>query len=106
MITLSENARKELDAYFNDKEKMGVRVFLATGGCSGSRLALALDEATAEDDVFQDGGYDLLIEKELSKLTGDVSVDMGYMGFIVESELVVPGVGEGGCSSCGGGCGH
>ena len=106
MISLSENARKELDAYFADKEKSSVRVFLATGGCSGARLALALDEATADDEVFQNNGYDLCIEKDLYKQTGNVSIDMSYMGFMVESELEVPGVGMGGgCSSCGGGCG-
>ena len=106
MITLSENARKELDAYFADKEKAGVRVFLATGGCSGPRLALALDESTADDEVFENNGYTLCIEKDLYKQTGKVSIDMSYMGFVVESELDVPGVGEGGgCASCGGGCG-
>ncbi len=105
MITLSENARKELDAYFADKEKMGVRVFLASGGCSGPRLALALDDATDEDEVFEDGGYKLLVDKELYKQTGNIAVDMSYMGFVVDSELQVPGVGLGGCASCGGGCG-
>lgn len=29
MITLSENARKELEAYFADKERQSIRVFLA-----------------------------------------------------------------------------
>ena len=105
MITLSENARKELDAYFADKEKMGVRVFLAAGGCSGPRLALALDDATDQDEVFEDGGYTLLVDKELYTQTGNIAVDMGYMGFTVDSELELPGVGLGGCASCGGGCG-
>lgn len=35
MITLSENARKELEAYFADKERQTIRVYLAPGGCSG-----------------------------------------------------------------------
>lgn len=105
MITLSENARKELDAYFADKEKMGVRVFLAQGGCSGPRLALALDDATDSDEVFDDNGYKLLIEKDLYEQTGNVAVDMSYMGFTVDTEKEVPGVGMGGCASCGGGCG-
>lgn len=105
MITLSENARKELDAYFTDKEKMGVRVFLAQGGCSGPRLALALDDATDGDAVFEDSGYKLLIEKDLFEQTGNVAVDMSYMGFTVDTEKEVAGVGMGGCASCGGGCG-
>ena len=105
MITLSENARKELDVYFDGKEKAGMRVFLATGGCSGARLALALDEPTADDEVFENSGYTLCIEKDLYKQSGDVSIDMSYMGFIVEPSLEIPGLGMGGCGSCGGGCG-
>jgi Fe-S cluster assembly iron-binding protein IscA len=105
MITLSETARKELDAYFADKDKAGVRVFLATGGCSGARLALALDEPTADDAVFENSGYTLCIGKDLYEQSGDISIDMSYMGFVVESALDIPGIGAGGCASCGGGCG-
>ena len=32
MIKLSENAKKELDAFFATKEKSTIRVFLAPGG--------------------------------------------------------------------------
>lgn len=32
MINLSEAARKELEAFFTDKPKSGVRIFLAPGG--------------------------------------------------------------------------
>ena len=105
MITLSDNARKELDAYFSDREKAGVRVFLAMGGCSGARLALALDEPTDDDAVFENSGYTLCIDKELFEQSGDISIDMGYMGFVVESALAISGLGTGGCASCGGGCG-
>jgi Fe-S cluster assembly iron-binding protein IscA len=104
MITLSETARNELDAYFADKEKAGVRVFLTTGGCSGARLALALDEPSADDAVFENGGYTLCIEKDLYTQSGDISIDMSYMGFVVESALEIPGIGVGGCDACGGGC--
>ena len=34
MIVLSENARKELEAYFADKERQTIRVYLAPGGSS------------------------------------------------------------------------
>ena len=53
MITLSENARKELEAYFADKERQTIRVYLAPGGCSGPRLVLALDEPGDEDARFE-----------------------------------------------------
>ena len=32
MFTLTDNAHKELEAYFADKEKSGVRIYLAPGG--------------------------------------------------------------------------
>ena len=32
MLTVSEEARKELEAYFDGKEKKTIRVFLAPGG--------------------------------------------------------------------------
>jgi Fe-S cluster assembly iron-binding protein IscA len=32
MFELTENARKELDAYFADKQKNPIRVYLAPGG--------------------------------------------------------------------------
>ncbi len=32
MVTLTENAIKELDAYFADKPKSSIRVYLAPGG--------------------------------------------------------------------------
>ena len=32
MLQVSENAKKELDAYFADKEKTPVRIYLAPGG--------------------------------------------------------------------------
>lgn len=32
MINLSENARKELEAFFADKPKTGIRVYMAPGG--------------------------------------------------------------------------
>ena len=32
MIKQTENARKELEAFFADKPKSGIRVYLAAGG--------------------------------------------------------------------------
>lgn len=32
MVTLSETAKTQLDAYFADKEKSPIRVYLSSGG--------------------------------------------------------------------------
>ena len=65
MIVLSENARKELEAYFADKERQTIRVYLAPGGCSGPRLVLALDEPGDEDARFEQDGFAFCINNEL-----------------------------------------
>lgn len=65
MIKLSDSAKKELDAYFEGKDKGTIRVFLAPGGCSGPRLALALDDAGDEDEKEEVAGYTFCINKDL-----------------------------------------
>ena len=76
MISLTEEARKELEAYFEGKEKTPIRVYLAPGGCSGPRLALALDEPGEDDETSEDNGLTLCINKELAEKVGAVTVGM------------------------------
>lgn len=104
MIQASDNAIKELRAYFSGKEVSPVRVFLAPGGCSGPKLALALDEARDTDEVFDVEEFTFVMEKDLHEEAQPVSIDMSHMGFVIESSLQLGGsCGSGGCSS--GGCG-
>ena len=105
MISVTEDARKELEAYFAGKEKTPVRVYLAPGGCSGPRLALALDEPGEDDETSEDNGLTFCINKELAEKVGAVSITLTNMGFVVESEIPLPSGGHGGCSSCCCGCG-
>ncbi len=106
MITVTEEARKELEAYFEGKEKSPIRVYLAPGGCSGPRLALALDEPGDDDEKTEDNGLTFCINKELAEKVGAVSISLTHMGFVVEPEIPLPSAGgNGGCSSCCGSCG-
>lgn len=100
MLTVSESALKELDEFFKDKEKSPIRIYLAPGGCSGPRLGLALDKPGDDDESFEQGGNTFCISKELAALTGDISIDLSYMGFVIDSANPVGG-GGGGCSGCG-----
>jgi Fe-S cluster assembly iron-binding protein IscA len=102
MFEITEEACKELDAYFDGKEKSPIRVYLA-GGCSGPRLALALDDPTDTDKVFDEKGYSFIINDDLFTAAKKIKVDFTYIGFSVDSEM--PMSGGGGCASCGGGCG-
>jgi len=111
MISMSDAAKAQLDAYFEGKDKSPIRVFLS-GGCCGPRLSLALDEARDGDQTFEAGGYTLLAEKTLLEASGAVSIDMNEYGFTVESENPLGeggscgsgGCGSGGCGSGGCGC--
>lgn len=102
MLTVSESAHRELEAYFVDKEKSPIRVFLAPGGCSGPRLALALDGPTDKDRVFEENGMTFSIDSSLLDQTGPITIDLTSMGFSVDSANPVGG--GGGCASCSG-CG-
>ena len=103
MFEITEAACKELDAYFDGKEKSPIRVYLAPGGCSGPRLALALDAPTDTDKVFDENGYSFCVNNELLVAAKAIKIDFTYMGFSVESEVSLGG-GGGGCSGCSGGC--
>jgi len=102
MVELTDSARKELDSYFAENEKAPVRVFLHPGGCSGPALALALDEPTDNDEVFDLDGLTVIVEKKLHANAEPITIDMGEMGFNIKSSLQLPQ--GGGCASCGGGC--
>ena len=98
MIELTDAASKELDAYFDGKEAMPIRVCLTPGGCSGPRLGLTLDVPGDSDDMFMDKGYSLCINKELMKVLKSIKIDFTDAGFNLESEVTFGG--GGGCSAC------
>lgn len=101
MFTLTDDARKSLDAHFQDRELASIRIYLAPGGCSGPLLALAMDEPSDEDTVLTAEPYSFCINKDLLDKTGALTVDIQCHGFVIESENPIGG---GGCGSCGGGC--
>lgn len=105
MVELKPEAKKELDAYFEGKEKGDIRIYLAPGGCSGPRLALGLDSPTAEDDVFDVDGYKFCINKNLLEQIKGVKIELTDMGFNVIPENPLPESSHGGCGGCCGGCG-
>lgn len=107
MLEMSKDAKKELDAYFEGKEKGAIRIYLAPGGCSGPMLNLALDEPTADDNTEELEGYTFCIAKPLAEQTGNIKIDLGPMGFALEPEKPLPKpAGGSACGGCCGGCGH
>lgn len=104
MLNVSESARTELEAFFADKPKSDVRIYLAPGGCSGPRLGLALDDSNDDDTVMEQGGFTFCVNKSLWDTIGGVTIDLSPMGFTLDPVNPLPGGGASGCSSCGGSC--
>ena len=106
MITLSDEAREELEEFFSAKEKSPIRVFMSRG-CSGSRLALALDPPTDDDKTFVNSEFTFVINQPLLDTTGAITIDLSDMGFEVNSANPLPNTG-GGCGGCpsAAGCGQ
>ncbi|NJB66559.1 Fe-S cluster assembly iron-binding protein IscA [Desulfobaculum xiamenense] len=114
MIEITDAARKELVAFFADKEASPVRVYLAPGGCSGPRLSLALDTPGDGDETFDLGdNLTFVIDRALLDKAQPISIDLSYHGFTLESALELGGhggsCGSGSCGGCGSSsscCGH
>lgn len=112
MITVSDMAQQQIDAFFADKNRSPIRIYLASG-CGGARLALALDEPSDDDTVEEVRGVTYVVDKELYAQAQPMAIDMTPYGFHVESAMALPqgggcgcssGGGGGGCGSGGGGC--
>ncbi len=112
MLEATEMAVTKLKEYFQDNNvTSSLRVFVQQGGCSGPSLALALDEAKPEDEVYTNQEITFLVEKNILRQCGEISIDFvdagPRSGFSISSTIPLPGSG-GGCSSgsCGSqGCG-
>ena len=103
MIEITEAAQKQLENYFADKDRTPIRIYLATGGWAGPRLALALDEPKDNDVNFEIEGFTFLLDKDLNEQGSPFRVDLSYTGFVIDSKIELGGGGE--CGSCSGSCG-
>lgn len=115
MLEVTESALGNVKDYLSQQKiESAVRITMMSGGCSGSSLGLAIDDAKENDNVFDHDGVSFLVDKELSDICGAIKVDFiedksggcgcAGGGFAVTSENPLSG---GSCScSCGSGsCG-
>ncbi len=96
--TAVEKVRELLDQEGNDT--LGLRIFVAGGGCSGLQYGMTLDEAQDGDEVFETSGVRVLIDEMSAQYISGSEIDyvdslMGA-GFTVNNPNAV--------STCG--CGH
>jgi iron-sulfur cluster assembly protein len=103
MITLTNKGAEKVQEFLAGQaaadETAGLRVGVRGGGCSGFQYALAFDEQRPDDEVFEDKGIRLLVDRpSLPYVKGSV-IDfvegLQGAGFKVENPNVVAACGCG-----------
>ncbi len=101
MVKMTEGAGVALGEYFKDKEITPIRITL-TQSCGGGSFGLFLDDQKDTDDLFLQGAYTFVVDKNLIKLADSITVDFVSNdrgnGFSITSEN--PVASSGGCGSC------
>ncbi|MDO5536378.1 MAG: hypothetical protein Q4F72_02455 [Desulfovibrionaceae bacterium] len=64
---------------------------------------MALDDANEQDTTEEANGITWCMSRLLAMQTGEVHLDISYMGFVLTPEHELQSAG-GGCSSCGSSC--
>lgn len=102
LVTLSAPAAAKVQALLEQEQDaaLGLRVFVAGGGCSGLQYGMTLDEAQEGDSVLELGGLRVLVDEMSAQYLAGSEIDyvdslMGA-GFTVNNPNAV--------STCG--CGH
>ena len=103
MITLSEKGAEKVHEFLasqgDQSELAGLRVGVRGGGCSGFQYALAFDQQRDGDEVFEDHGIRLLVDRQslpyVSGSTIDFVEGLQGAGFKVENPNVVAACGCG-----------
>lgn len=103
MITFSDKGAEKVHEFLAsqnaDVEAHGLRVGVRGGGCSGFQYALAFDQQRDGDEVFEDHGLRLLVNRESLPYVRGAVVDyvegLQGAGFKVENPNVVAACGCG-----------
>jgi iron-sulfur cluster assembly protein len=95
----AEKVREFLDSTGADMETTGLRLGVRGGGCSGFQYALAFDNVREDDEVFEDHGLRLLVDRPSLPYVRGAIVDyvdsMQGAGFKVDNPNVVAACGCG-----------
>jgi iron-sulfur cluster assembly accessory protein len=117
MLTLTEVAQAKLVELMADagEEVVGVRVFVAGGGCSGMGYGMTFADRTSDfDHVSDHNGLKVIVDTvALNYLGGaeiDFTADRMNPSFVFrntfQSQTSSDSSGGGRCGGCGGGCGR
>ncbi len=82
MITLTENAAKEIRKIMNENElgeEVAVRVGVKGGGCSGLTYTLDFDSRKTKFDLeYESEGMKILVDKKSPLYIKDTEIDWSY----------------------------
>lgn len=97
MLEVTQEAQKQIKAYFTDKPVQPIRIFLHNGGCSGPQIAMAIDGPKENDKTFKVGDFEFVMDKAFLIQAQPVKVDFAATGFKITSSMELPQ----GCQGCG-----
>jgi Fe-S cluster assembly iron-binding protein IscA len=99
MLTVTENAQKQIALFFEENASKPIRVFLSNG-CGAPQIAMALDEARPDDRSFEFAGVQYLVDSAFLSQAQPIEIDFAANGFAISSSLEL-GSGCAGCGSSG-----
>ncbi|HVL95138.1 MAG TPA: iron-sulfur cluster assembly accessory protein [Solirubrobacteraceae bacterium] len=95
----AEKVREFLDSQGSALETAGLRVGVRGGGCSGFQYALAFDNQRDDDEIFEDHGLKILVDRPSLPYVRGAIVDyvesLQGAGFKVENPNVIAACGCG-----------
>lgn len=116
LLNLTPSAQSKIAELLTEAgdEVLGIRVFVAGGGCGGMGYGMTYaDQVTEYDQVIEGSGYKVIVDTvALNFLTGaeiDFTSDNLNPTFVFRNAYQAPRTGGGGCGAggCGGGgCGR
>ncbi len=102
MINVTPEATRAMADYFQDKERMPVRIFVKMGGCGIRSFGIGVEPVLPSDDLHEVDGFSYIMERKLLKKYGPISIDSDGFSFRISGNGIHPPMG---CGTCGYGCG-
>lgn len=91
MITITSTAVEKIrDLLQEEKDSIGLRVFVKGGGCHGYQYGMAFESKTAEDDtIIENRGVAVIMDSQSAPLLQGAEVDyvdgVQGSGFLIKS---------------------
>ncbi len=102
MLKVSPKATKTMVAFFKDKKKQPIRIFMKMGGCGIRSFGIALENMLPADQSFEIDTFTYIIDRRLLKQYAPLSIDSDGLSFRISGNGIHPPIG---CGTCGYGCG-